>query len=322
MQEELQLDVMVRKSGLEKPKAELIRQSFDKFFRDIAEWETKAKAIVVTDESQVDLMATAKEGRIFLRTVRKNAEATKDRLKEQILIEGRAISGIYNVIVGLIAPLEDHLEKQEKFKQVREAERIEEMKASRVKYLAEIAPSMFPILQQGPVMVLIATMDDAQFDIYAKGCKAEHDQKVEVDRKAAEKAEADRIAKEAEDKRIREENERLRKENEEKDRLAAQERQENNQRLAAERANKEKLEKELQAKKDKEEADKKAEAARKRKERTAPDREKLLNFADFLLTLSPVKVESEEARKIEVGSRVLLRKTSDYIKKSVKESDI
>ncbi len=322
MQEELQLDVMVQKSGLEKPKAELIRQSFDKFFRDIAEWETKAKAIVVTDESQVDLMATAKEGRIFLRTVRKNAEATKDRLKEQILIEGRAISGIYNVIVGLIAPLEDHLEKQEKFKAIREAERIEEMKASRVKYLAEIAPSMFPILQQGPVMVLIATMDDAQFDIYAKGCKAEHDQKVEVERKAAEKAETDRIAKEAEDKRIREENERLRKEAEERDRAAAEERRKNDEKLAAERAEREKAERELQTKKDKEEADKKAEAARKRKERTAPDRQKLLNFADFLLTLSPVKLESREAEIIERGARLLLIKTADYIKEKVKLSDL
>lgn len=330
------LDVVIgQHRGLGVPKAELMRRAFEGFFRDVSLWETKALELNVTDESQVELMEKAKDARIFLRNIRLAAEEKRKEMKAQILVEGRALDGIVNVLKGLIMPIEDHLEKQEKFKQIREKERAEARRDARLKHLAEVAPSMFPIMNPA-TYDLVSSMDDAQFDIFAKGAKADHDKKIDAERILAEQAEAERKAKEEEDARVRAENERLRKEAEERDRkdreererlereqkerdnALAEERRRNEAKLKKEREDREKAERELAEQKKKEEDEKKAEAARRRKERTAPDREKLLNFAAELLKLRPVELKTDEARVIEANALVLLQKTHDYIVKSVK----
>ncbi len=125
-----QLEVIVKESGLEQSKAKFILENFQNYFEIADEWANKAKTIKVTDASQKADMEIARVGRLFLREKRIAVENSRKQLKEQALREGKAIDGIANVLKALIVPIEEYLEKQEKFVELkeeaeREAKRIE-----------------------------------------------------------------------------------------------------------------------------------------------------------------------------------------------------
>lgn len=65
---------LIAGSGLDKNKADYMIELFGDYFQIASDWEAKAKAIVVTAEDQVDLMKTAREGRLFLRGKRIDVE--------------------------------------------------------------------------------------------------------------------------------------------------------------------------------------------------------------------------------------------------------
>lgn len=120
------LQVIVRESGLEPTKAQAILNVFQDTFRLAADWERKAKEIVVTDGSQVAAIALAREGRLLLREKRIGVENTRKELKEQSLREGKLIDGIANALKGVIVPVEEYLKRQENFVALKEeAERDE-----------------------------------------------------------------------------------------------------------------------------------------------------------------------------------------------------
>ncbi len=109
MSEETKLEIIVRDSGLDSTKANILLMQFQDYFKMAAEWEVKAKAIVVTDDTQVGDMQMARAGRLFLKEKRVSIEKTRKTLKEQSLREGKAIDGIANILKALIAPIEEHL---------------------------------------------------------------------------------------------------------------------------------------------------------------------------------------------------------------------
>ena len=118
---ENQLAVIVQESGLEASKAQFILEKFQGYFAIAAEWEVTAKTIIVTDEKQTDKMDMARTGRLILREKRIAVEKARKELKEQALREGKAIDGIANVLKALIVPIEEHLERQEKFVELKKA---------------------------------------------------------------------------------------------------------------------------------------------------------------------------------------------------------
>jgi len=120
------LQLIINDSGLETTKARVLLENFKDYFDIADEWETKAKAIVVTDEKQKPDMAMARVGRLFLRDKRIAIEKTRKDLKEQSLREGKAIDGIANILKSLIVPIEEYLEKQEHFIEIRDAELAEQ----------------------------------------------------------------------------------------------------------------------------------------------------------------------------------------------------
>ncbi len=120
-----QLSVIVSESGLEKTKAQVLLDNFSSYFEIVGEWEKKAKAIIVTDASQTAEMQMARAGRLFLLKKRTAIEHTRKKLKEQSLREGKAIDGISNVLKALIIPIEEYLEKQERFIAIKAAEEAE-----------------------------------------------------------------------------------------------------------------------------------------------------------------------------------------------------
>ena len=134
---ENQLEVIVKESQLEPTKAQFILDNFKDYFEIAAEWEVKAKTLVVTRSDQEAEMQMARTGRLFLREKRLAVENSRKMLKEQSLREGKAIDGIANVLKALIVPIEEYLDRQEHFVEL-EQNRIDDARRAEIeKRMAE-----------------------------------------------------------------------------------------------------------------------------------------------------------------------------------------
>lgn len=321
-------------------KIEAVVSSFGEYFKQAKDIASRSQGIVVNNESEVDLMKTAKVARLELRNLRISVEKTRVELKEQSLREGRAIDGAANIIKALIIPIEEHLEKQEKFAEILEVARLNEKLAGRREQLSQYVDDLS--------VYSLATMSDESFATLlesskqAKEAKIEADRKVEAQRLEQEKKsklyfsrkdqlipywiflKGDQIstdwgeipeesfliilneAKEAKQKdakermRINQENEKLRVE------------KEHEAKLRAEAEFKLRTEKEAQEKKEREaaekiEAEKRAQEEADRKALIAPDKAKLLELADLFTQLPLPSVKSNDAQLVinEISLRVV-----------------
>jgi len=313
-----QIAVVAKESGLQPTKVDELLKSFAGYFGQAKELAEAAKSIVVTDESQTDLMIQARESRLKLKAIRVEVEKTRKELKEQSLREGKAIDGVSNLIKALIVPVEEHLEKQEKYAEIRELERIQARYEDRITRLT-------PYVEDISLYNIKDMSDDAfekllESSIAADKAKKEAEAKAEADRLAEEKrqklfndrrlelapyrdfidgaiplldmSEEDyqtllskvKDAKknhDAEQEKIRKENEELRKKAEAKEKAAAEERRIAEEKRAAERkAEEEKLEKERRAREEAEAKLKAEKEAQAKKEAEARAAEEAKKKAD------------------------------------------
>lgn len=129
------IDELIGTGVIEKTKGDYIKEKFQDFTQAIEEWSERANAIVVTDETQKELMVEAREGRLLLKAKRIEVEKVRKSLKEQSLSEGRLIDSVAKYLTGLIEPAEKHLELQEKFIEIQEQNKRIQLKADRTKLL-------------------------------------------------------------------------------------------------------------------------------------------------------------------------------------------
>lgn len=169
---------IIKNSGLEQPTQEIIAAAFAPFLEQVKEWKEKAYTLVVTDVSQVKEMKEAREARLGLKGLRVASDKVRKSLKEESLKYGSTVQAVYNLIESEISPIEGHLEKQEKFKERKEAEMRAARHAARLTelepYIAFVPAAMIPQL---------ADLDDAG---YAGVLKYGMDQKQKADDEAAE----------------------------------------------------------------------------------------------------------------------------------------
>ncbi len=229
-------------SGVEQQTSDFLKEKFMNFFLTANEWKDKVQAIVVTDESQITEMKQAREARLALRAVRIEADKTRKALKEDSLRYGKAVQSVYNLIEGVISPLEEHCEKQEKFIEIQQEKSKDELRRKREWQIAGYEHHV-------PYGSDLGTMNDIEFDNLLKfiefNIQKEKEQAQAAENKAREEAE--------ERERIKAENEALRQQ------AIAQQ-----QELDRKKAEAEKLERELLEKQRAEEAKAKAEAEAKR----------------------------------------------------------
>ena len=313
MEESKELVVLVENSGMEKTKAQTVLVAFENYFKQAARWEAMVKTLVITDASQVREMKMAHEGRMELKDIRVAAEKTKKKLKENILVEGRFIDSVYNLIAGITTPLENDLYEKEKFVERKEQARKDALAAERVEKLLpyEIDTSFYNL----------AEMPEASFAQLLENTRMAYEARIAAERKAederiarekAEQEERARIAAEnlrlkaeaeareraiAKERRVREEAERIEREKREaEERKAAAireaERQKQEAILRAEREAAEKARRELQAKIDAEEREKQAQRAREEAERRAKEEaeKKLAMAGDFEKVLAYIRL--------------------------------
>ena len=193
-----QLEIIVKESGLEQTKAQVILTKFQDYFDLASKWEQKAKTILVTDEKQTSDMKMARIGRLELREKRLAIENTRKELKEQSLREGKAIDGIANVLKALIVPIEDYLEKQEKFVEIRLTERTEQLRLEAEKKIEEerIAKEKFEAEEREKMRLENEKLrKEAQEKAFAEAEKIRKENAIKLEE---ERAKTEAIRKEAE----------------------------------------------------------------------------------------------------------------------------
>jgi hypothetical protein len=126
-----ELNKLLENPLIAQTKLDYIKSEFIDFTSVAEEWKEKAYSIVVTDESQTDLMEQAKEGKKLLKAKRIEIEKKRKLLKEQSLNEGRLIDSVAKHLTSLIEPAEKYLEVQEKYAEQKEWERKQYLKRER-----------------------------------------------------------------------------------------------------------------------------------------------------------------------------------------------
>lgn len=269
-----QLQVIAEEQGLEQNKIQSLLSNFVEYFKNAQEISKDARSIIVTNEDQVKEMADARKKRLELWKIRCQVENTRKGLKEQSLREGKAIDGMANIIKSLIFPVEEYLEKQEKFAELlaakRKAERLAERQAELGKYVNDIS-----------LYNLSDMPEDAFKMLVENSMKA-----MEAQKEAEIKAEQERIKKEKKEAQDREkmkkENEKLKKQAEAREKSLAEERKrvaeekaKQDEIIKKEREAREKIEAEMRTKRLAEEEAKRASQEEERQKLLAPDKDKM-----------------------------------------------
>jgi hypothetical protein len=320
------IETIITTAKLPEDKAIALRTNFAEFQAVADEWKAKADAIIVNGPEDKAQIKEAREGRLSLKGKRVEIEKRRKALKENALKEGQTIDAVAKALTALISPIEDALEEKEKIVERIEARRKEALRTARAAMaapLAEYIPALdfatlteedFDRLMAGAELQKAAAekaVEDARIAAEAKAkADAEERQRVaaenarlraEAEAQAAELAkvqEAARIEREAAEKKAREAAAEIAKAQAEAERVAREARE-------AE----EKKARELAEAKAKADAEAKAAAA-------APDKEKLLAFADMLDALEvPACTElAELSGKVEI----LILKVVNHIREGVK----
>lgn len=316
-----------RQYGLEPTRAEQIEKVFKPMHAVFHELDAEYKEIISIKEITTDVCERASDLRKRYVKVRTSAESAHKEAKANILIEGRAIDGLKNIIAYATTQNEDRLrEIEEHFERI-ERERLAKLVQERSEALSKVGvdPSIYKLEEMA---------DDVYENLLEISTKA-----FEERREREAKEEADRIAKakaeQEENERIRKENEKLKKEAEEVEKKIAKERaiaeakileerkaleekakkekEVLEAKLKAEQEAREKEQAEYQAKIDKEAKEEAARLKAEAKAKRAPDKKKLEDFAGTLIQLKMPEVVSVEANEVLLRAQELLKKTSEYI---------
>ena len=136
-------ELVVVAHNLPETKVQGLLNSYADSFSKAKEVVQRARDIKVTREDQVEEMQKARKVRLELKDIRVHVENTRVELKEQSLREGKAIDGMANIIKALIVPVEEYLEKQEKFifeqKKMREDEELQRRTGLLTPYVSDIS---------------------------------------------------------------------------------------------------------------------------------------------------------------------------------------
>ena len=284
---------------------------------------------------------TAKKARDLRLRIRDNRtkgiEVWHKTTKDYFLKGGQFVDAIKRKEIAVNERMETDLEKIEKYQENLERERTEKLRADRLEMIrpyTEIEPLAF------------GHMEQAVFDSMLQGFKVAHEARVVAEKKAEEeritkeKAEAEererirleniRLQKEAEERerQITAEREKVRKEQEAKEAELKKEREKAEAERKAledkarkEREERERLEAEIRAKEEAkrkaDEAEKRRIAAEEKKAKLAPDKTKLLNFAQTINDLPRPEVKSIEAAQIAANANTMLVQVANMIKESV-----
>lgn len=321
-----------------------VQQVLNHVFNGVSKMRDQLDTIVVEDESDKINMKLANTIRLGVRNLRLESEKTFDAKRAEVqaqMLGYKTEDSLWlkakQVMQILTKELEETARWKEETKQRYEAEQKELIVQQRMVKLSSFASEIMRSEYEN--------MSEESFDLFFAGIEKKHNDKIEEERKV----EAERIAREKaeaeERERMRLENEKLKAEREAREKeiaaerakveaerkaseeKARKEREEAESKLKAEREATAKLEAELKAKKDaeeraaKEKADKeaaelKAKQLAEKKAKSAPDKAKLESFAIMLEMIDFPTMSSEGALTILENTKGLLSKVVSYIREN------
>jgi len=307
------LNTVLEKAGLVNETKVVLHSAFSQFYQQVDEIKALANDLVVTNETQTDLMAKAGEMRKKLVKVRtQGVDAKHKELKADSLAYSKALDEIKRTVTGEITTLEEFLREQETFKERKEAERREQRKQERIALLAPYeVDTQFMDLALMPDENFDKLLNDSRLAYEGRIAEAKRLEEERIERETKEKVFNDRSKEileykqfmkdgegitvdstdeecsvlfhtlvnrkaeyDAEQERIRIENERLRKEAEEREAEMKKEREQAEAALKAEREKAEKERKEAEAKA-KAERDEIERKAKEEREKAESERKRL-----------------------------------------------
>lgn len=325
--------------AIEKSKAEQIKATFEPMAEMLAEFEERYNKLMAIplEEITVDLTKEYKRLRLDVGRVRIDTCKAKDKAKEYLKLEDKAIMGIHNILVWAVKEKEDNLKERENYFEIQEQKRLEALQLERAEKLS-------PYVEDAHERDLAKFADD-EFEALLAMKKKEQEDRIAAENKAEEERIAKEKAEAEERERIRKENEQLRKEAEEREKQAKieaekrakeeRERQskaeaERKEREAKERKEREAYEAKLKAEREakermQRELESKAEAERKAKEEEAARVEAELNksdaakVTDLIADLNALKTKysfiSAKNQKMYADVSALLDKVINHIEK-------
>jgi len=197
--------------GIEKSKAQKIKETFEPMVIMLNGFEEKYEALIKESEKEITagVCANAKRLRIDIGRVRIETGKLKDQEKAEYLRAGKAIQGVHNILVWAVTDKENKLKEIENHFEIIERKRLNDLQIERVKLLSNFVDDA--------AERNLSIMDQDVWDAYFSTKKREYNDRIEAEKKA----EADRIAREKaeakERERIRLENLRLKEEADERE---------------------------------------------------------------------------------------------------------
>lgn len=340
--------------GLPKTKAEAIESVFIPMVDKLKSFDKPFAEVMAEAGKEVTepLTQKARQLRLDIRQVRIDTENARKSEKEEYLRGGKAVDGIANIVKFAITDMEESLEKIEKHFELIEQQRIQKIQDNRIAELSKYdvdASGMDLAGMTDQVWNNFLSGSKANFEAAREAERKAEQLRIEAEQKdrlrnqrmielgqyrrffsnempdvaeltdkdyttlksGLEKQYADHEAKQ---EKIRQENEKLRKEREAAEKKAEAERKaaaeqlqkEREAREAAERAERQRLEAE------KRKVEEEAEAIRRAQ--SAPDKDKLNQFASEIEQMPFPSVKTPEAKKVLADVQTLVDKTVAFIR--------
>jgi len=281
---------------IEKSKAEKIKQTFEPMVKMFEIFEKNYNEVIKLSEKEItnEVTSKAKRLRIDIGKVRIETGKLKDKQKEYIKLEDKAIMGVHNIIIWAVKEKEDKLKEIEKHFEIQEQKRLEKLQNDRAEKLSKYVEDAFERD--------LAKFTDEEWTLYFSAKKKMYEDEQAAIKQAEKESIAKEKAKKEEQERIKKENARLKKEREERD-LQLKLEAEKRAKIEAERIAKEKKEKEIReekARKEKEVYELKLKKEREERERI--EKEERLKREKLEAELK-AKEEAEKKRLAEIEAK-------------------
>lgn len=176
-----------------------VREAFSDFCDQAEEWDRKAKELTVTSSDQIREMQMARTARLALADIRIAVEKRRKELGDESLRKKQAIDSVAKIITSKIQPTEEYLKLQEKFAELEEQKKKDELKARRLQ-------EMFAAEASAEGLDLANLPEEVYQGILQNAAKIKQD-KIDAEHRAIQE-EARKAREEAEEReRIRQDNE-------------------------------------------------------------------------------------------------------------------
>ena len=165
--------------GIEKSKAQQIKDTFLPMSEMLSEFESAYNEIIKDKENGIDgpLTARAKRLRIDISKIRTSTGKLKDEQKKYLILEGKAIQGVHNILVHAVSEKEDRLKEIENHFENLENERLNKLQLERVeklsKYIEDAQERNLSIMEEDVWIPYLASKKQAFEDQKQAEIKAE-----------------------------------------------------------------------------------------------------------------------------------------------------